>query len=210
MDLVAGRYPLYNTEWALDGQPNPPYRQSISRGDIATGNGGAALAAASGVMAVVPVVCHPGDIIGAIQLMVGTIAGTPTHSWVALYTGVTSSATLIGQSADVVGGMTLGVNKFTFSALPYLVGGFPGTPQGAGQAASGPSGGPVVLGVGIMNAQTTAPKLDGMLGSSGYVIGNQLPMIQTVGSGLTTTAPATLAGIATSTGVVPYVALTRS
>lgn len=204
MPLVAGRYPAFAYEWALDGQPNPPYRQSISRADIATGNGGAALAATTGVMAVVPLICQPGDVVSAIGVIVGTAAATPTHSWVALYTGVTSAATLIWQSADVTTGIPAGAQKFALSAgatIPaggsYLAGGTPGS--------SGSSGGPVVLGVGIMFAAATMPKFDGMLGSSGFSFTGQVPLIQTAGSALAATAPATLSGIAASNGPVPYV-----
>jgi hypothetical protein len=210
MDIVAGKYPLFFEEWALDGQPSQPYRQTISRRDIlATG-----VQLTQATLYVFAVVCQPGDIIGAVNLGVKTATATPTHGWAALYTGVGATATLITQATDDTSGFhgSGASQKFTL-ATPYLVGGFPGTPQGAGQAASGLSGGPVVLGLALYNSGATGATLDGMTGSSvagGVIVTGQVPMASSVALAATATAPATLAGITAATIGVPYAVLSRS
>ena len=209
-DLVAGKYPLFFEEWALDGNPSQPYRQTISRRDIlATG-----VQLTSATLFVFPVVCQPGDIIGAVNIGVKTASATPTHGWAALYTGLGTSATLITQSADDTSGFhgSGASQKFTFTT-PYQVGGFPGTPQGAGAAASGTSGAPVVLGLALYNSATTGATLDGMTGSSvagAVIVTGQVPMAVSVSLSATATAPSTLAGVTAATIGVPYAALSRS
>jgi hypothetical protein len=105
--------------------------------------------------------------------------------------------------------------KFTLPT-PYLVGGVAGTPQGAAYTA-GPSG-PAVLGVAVFfTATTSIPTLDASTGGNQSTIAGllpgQLPLVAKAGSGLTTTAPATLTGLAspsTATFGIPYVVLSRS
>ena len=216
MDLAGGHFPQYNPDWVLDGSPSPDYRANMSRSAFSTGSGGATIAAGTGVMLVVPVVCMPGDVITAINVLLDTAAATQTHAFAALYTGITSSATLIyqstdeGSTADSAGALSysLGSGATTPAGGSYLVGGTGGTPQGA--AYTGTAGGkPIVLGVGLMWAASTMPKFAGALGSGANVFKNQLALAYTAGSSLTTAAPATLSGIAAKAGPVPYVALTR-
>jgi hypothetical protein len=151
MPLVAGRYPTANEEWMLDGQPSPPYRRTISRGDITVST----ISIASTAMTVYPIVAQPGDIFGAVSLLVKTATATPSHSWAALYSGVGATATLLTQSADVTGGWAVNAQKVSF-ANPYLVGSPPG---GTGTT------GPVVLGLALY-ASGGATVFDGMAGSA--------------------------------------------
>lgn len=206
-DLASGRYPDSYEEWLLDGSPLPPYRQSISRRDITVSN----ISIASTKLNVFPIVCQPGDIIGAVSLLVATATGTPSHSWVALYTGVGATATLIAQSADATGGFTANALKLALgTGAPYLVGGSPGTAQGSANT-GGPSG-PVILGLGIY-ASGGATVYDGMAGSAiagAVAITGQVPLVSQLTIAATATAPATLAGIAAVVAGVPYIALSRS
>lgn len=220
MDLAAGHYPLSYYEWLLDGQPAQPYRCSISRGDVTTGTSGfspaAAVTNAAGAMYIVAVPVEQGDVIGAISVGVAAAAVGPTHAWAALYNGMSSTATLIGQSTDTTStAIGAGALKFTLPT-PWVVGGGFGTPQGSAYT-GGPSG-PAVYGVALFfTASTSIPTLDAMTGGnvstvSGLLSG-QLPLVAKAGSGLTGTAPATLSGLATpstSTYGVPYVVLSRS
>lgn len=210
MPLIAGRYPIFSEEWALDGQPTPPYRQSISRRDIVS----TGVTMTTATLYVFPVVCQPGDIIGAVNIGVKTASATPTHGWAALYTGLAAAATLISQSADNVNGFTAtgAAQKFSL-ATPYLVGGIPGTPQGAGAAAVGTSGAPIVLGVALYNSATTGGVLDGMSGSNvagAVIVTGQVPFCVSVALAATATAPATLAGVTAAVQGVPYIALSKS
>jgi len=209
-DLVAGHYPLFNEEWALDGFPSQPYRQTISRRDIlSTG-----VLLTSATLFVFPLVCQPGDIIGAINIGVKTATATGTHGWAALYTSTAATATLITQSVDDTSGFHgSGASQKLTLGTPYLVGGFPGTPQGASQAASGPSGQAVVLGLVLYNSGATGATLDGMTGSSvagGVLVTGQVPMASSVALSATATAPATLSGVTAATIGVPYAAASRS
>jgi hypothetical protein len=203
MPLVAGRYPVANEEWMLDGQPFPPYRQSISRRDIlSTG-----VTPTVNTVCVYPVVFQAGDIIGAISVGVKTAtAATASHGWAALYTGLTTASTLIVQSADSTSGFTPsnGAQKFTLTT-PFLVGGSPGS--------TGTTG-PVVLGVALYNSSSGAGgALDGMSGSSvagAVMLTGQLPFFFSVALSATATAPANLAGAAAATGGVPYIVCSKS
>ena len=210
-DLIAGRYPIFEEEWALDGSPLPPFRRSMSRRDIVT-NG----TLTSATVYVVAVVCQPGDIIGAVNIAVNTATATPTHGWAALYTGVTAASTLIAQSADNTSGFTStgAAQKFTLAST-VLVGGSPsGVAQGApSSAAPTTSGAPVVLGVALYNSGATGGKLDGMTGGSinGQVVATgQVPLIGSFSLAATATAPANLTGISSISGFLPYVCLSKS
>lgn len=219
-DLVQGHYPLNYYEYQLDGSPATPYRSSISRGDITTGTTGfspaAAATNAAGAMYLVAVPCEQGDVIGAISVGVVAAAVAPTHAWAALFTSMSSSGALITQSVDTAAAaIGAGALKFTLPA-PYVVGGAPGTPQGAAYTA-GPSG-PAVLAIGLFfTASTSIPTLDAMTGGNQSTIGGllpgQIPLVAKAGSALTGAAPATLTGLATpstATFGIPYVVLSRS
>lgn len=206
-DLASGRYPDSEQEWLLDGQPYPPYRRTISRGDICS----SAISLASATLYVFPVPCQAGDVIGAITALVKTATGTPTHSWAALYSGVTATSTLLAQSADVPGGWPGAAAKVLLQT-PVLVGGNPGTPQGSGAASPG-TGGPAVLGLALY-ASGGATVFDGMIGSTavagGVAISGQLSLANSVALAATATAPSTLAGLAAASIGIPYVVLSRS
>lgn len=208
-DLASGRYPDSEEEWLLDGSPFPPYRRTISRRDIATGATGLALTQAQLFVYAVPV--QVGDIFNFVTTLVKTATATPTHSWVALYNGVSATASLLAQSADAPGGFAVGTNKLQLASAVANIGTV-GTPQGAGQPAIVPNG-PAVWGVALYNSGATGAVLDGMPG--GQVAGEiavtgQLPFVSQVALAATATAPATLAGIAAVVGTgVPYVLLSR-
>jgi hypothetical protein len=202
-DLVSGRYPDTFEEWMLDGKPSQPYRTTISRRDIlSTG-----VTPTVNAVCVYPVVVQQGDVIGAISIGVKTAtAATASHGWAALYTGLTTSATLLFQSADDTSGFhgSGALQKFTLTSS-YTVGTDPGTTG---------TNGPVVLGVALYNSSSGAGgALDGMTGSSvagGILITGQVPMAFSAALAATATAPANLSGFTALTGGVPYIALSRS
>jgi hypothetical protein len=213
-DLVSGRYPDYFNEWLLDGQPSPPYRQSISRGDI---TGAAVTGAATQVPYVTAVCAEPGDVFGYVSFGIGTLAGTAGNtSFVVVYSAMptaSGAATVLGVSATTT--FTAGANKIALTA-PVTVAGTLYTPQGSAPASL--QNGPVVLGVAIVEAwTTTGSQFDCMSGGKSAFKGlltGQVPLatqLPTLGgtppavgssSGTTITAP--------STGVLPYVVLSRT
>lgn len=213
-DLVSGRYPDYYNEWLLDGQPNPPYRASISRGDITTA---AVTGAATQVPYITAVCAEPGDVFNYVSFGIGTLAGTAGNtSFVVVYSTMptaSAAATVVGVSATTT--FVLGANKIALSA-PVVVAGTTYTPQGSAPASL--QNGPVALGVAIVEAwTTTGSQFDGMTGGAAAfkgLIGSQIPLatkLPTLGgtppalgasSGTTVTAP--------STGFLPYVVLSRT
>ncbi|WP_152646243.1 hypothetical protein [Streptacidiphilus albus] len=214
MDMPGGRYPDYEQEWLLDGQPASQYRRSISRGDI---NTTAVTGAATQVPYVVAVPAQIGDVINFVTFGIGTLAGTAgSTSFVVVYSAMPTSsaaATVLGVSAATT--FTAGANKIALAAPVSLVPTV-GTPQNA--AAQTNNQGPLVLGVAIVETwTTTGSQFDAMAGGSSAFKGlltGQLPLVTklptlggtppTVGtsSGTTVTAPAT--------GLVPYVVLSRT
>jgi hypothetical protein len=210
MPLVAGRYTTFEEEWLLDGSPNPPYRRTISRRDIASGSTGLALTQAQLFVYAVPV--QPGDQFSFLTILTKTATATPTHSWAALYNGTGTAATLLAQTPDVVGGFPAGASKLQLASVVSNLGTL-GVPQGPGAAAITP-GGPAVWGVALYNSGATGAVLDGMPG--GQVAGEiavtgQVPLVSQVALAATATAPANLAGIAAVVGTgTPYVLLSRN
>src|SRR5579859_4053376 len=126
-DLTEGRYAYAEEEWLLDGQPNPPYRRTISRRDIASGSTGLALTQAQLFVYAIPV--QAGDIFSFVSILAKTATATPTHSWAAMYNGTGATAALLAQSADATGGFAAGANKLQLAATVSNVGTV-GTPQG--------------------------------------------------------------------------------
>lgn len=202
-DFVSGRYPDTFEEWMLDGKPAQPYRTTISRRDIlSTG-----VTPTVNAVCVYPIVVQQGDIIGAVSIGVKTAtAATASHGWAALYTGLTTSATLLVQSADDTSGFhgSGALQKFTLTSA-YTVGANPGSTG---------TDGPIVLGVALYNSSSGAGgALDGMTGSSvagGVLVSGQVPMAFSAALAATATAPANLSGFTALTGGVPYIALSRS
>lgn len=177
--------------WLLDGKPAQPYRSNFSR---RTPMFATALATATGTGYMVPVPVQQGDVITSITIGVKTASATPAHGWAALYTGLTTADTLIGQSADNTSGFTASASAQTFTlTTPHLVGSDPG-----GTGASGP----LVLGVLLYNEATTGGFIDAQtVGSEavagGVYITGQLPLLFTKASmSAGATAPATLSGFA--------------
>lgn len=221
MDLVEGRYPGYEEEWVLDGQPYPPNRRTISRRDIMTGTSG--ISGTGGTtLAVYAVAVQPGDIFGAVSFVVQAAGATLTHSWVALYNGVATGAALLAQTADntTATGWSTGLQHLPLVAASASVPpgnvAQPGTPQGL---AGGPGQWPIVpfaaavYGIAVYQAGTTANKLDGMAGGSlaGEVTYTGQPPLLTTGTlAATATAPAVLPTMAAAIGGIPYLVLSRS
>lgn len=212
-DLVSGRYPDYFNEWLLDGQPNPPYRQSISRGDIT----GAAVTGAASTNAYVTAVCaEPGDVFNYVSFGIGTLAGTAgSTSFVVVYSAMPTSsaaATVLGVSATTT--FTAGANKIALTA-PVTVAGTLYTPQGSAPAST--NNGPVVLGVAIVETwTTTGSQFDCMSGGKAAFKGlltGQVPLAQVSSGAVSGVAVGSSSGTGWSnptTGVLPYVILSRS
>lgn len=197
-DFSSGRYPDYNPEWLLDGQPASPNRASIPRTAI---TGAAVTGALTTVPYVTAVPVMPGDVFGFVSFTIDTLAGTPgAGSFVVVYAAVPTAAAaalVVGVSATAT--FVLGANKIALSSL----------------VAVGSS--PLVYGVAICEAwTTTGSQFEGVTGAAtafkGQLTG-QLPLATklpaagappTVGSssGITITAPAS--------GYLPYVVLSRT
>lgn len=214
MDLAGGHYADYDEEWLFDGQPTAPYRRSISRRDI---TGAAVTGAATQVPYLVAVPAQAGDVFNYVSFAIGTLAGTAGNSsFVVVYSGMptsTNNVTVLGVSATTT--FVAGNNKIALSSQVALTPTI-GTPQNAVGSTLG--AGPIVLGVAIVEAwTTTASQFDCASGAKAAfkgIVGSQIPLATqlptlggtppTVGStsGTTVTAP--------STGVLPYVVLSRS
>jgi hypothetical protein len=208
-DLASGRYPDSEEEWLLDGQPVPPYRRTINRRDIATGSTGIALTQANLFVYAIPV--QAGDIFQFVSLLVKTATATPTHSWVALYNGMSTSASLLAQSTDATGGFAAGANKIQLASVVSNVGTV-GTPQGPSTPAIVAQG-PAVWGVALYNSGATGAVIDGMPGGNvagAIALTGQLPLAMSAALAATATAPATLAGLTALAGATPYIVLSRN
>ena len=214
MDLAGGKYPDYETEWLFDGSPQSPYRRSISRGDI---NTTAVTGAATQIPYVVAVPAQIGDVINFVSFGIGALSAAPgATSFVVVYSAMptaSAAATVLGVSAVTT--FIAGPNKIPLTASVALAPTI-GTPQGSVGSTIG--SGPLVLGVAIVEAWGTgASTFDAMAGGAAAFKGlltGQIPLVTklpTLGgtppavgssSGITITAP--------TTGLVPYVVLSRS
>ena len=210
-DLGQGRYPFAEEEWILDGMPNPPYRRTISRRDIA-----ASFVMPSTILNVFAVPVQAGDIFNYVSFLTGTAGATLTHSWVAVYNGVGTGAALLAQVADntTATGWAATAQKLLLAAAVSDVA-QPGTPQGpAGGPGSWPltAAGPAVWGIAVYQAGTTGNTFDGMPSSAvaGAVALAGQPSFYSTGTlSATGTAPAVLPAMAAAVGKVPYLALSR-
>lgn len=201
MDLPGGRYPNYNPNWILQGQPAAPLVQNMSVFDVNTGAAGAALTSGTGVMSVFPVVVQPGDVLTGFDLILATAAGTQTNAFVAVYSGILAASTLIYQSTAE------GSSADSAGTLTYSLGTGATTPTGGIYAPA--AGLPVVIGVGLCWTASTMPKWDGTLGGSGAIAYSELQPVYTCGSALGGTAPSTLSGIAAGKGPVPRIVFAK-
>lgn len=155
--------------------------------DSASDTGQVALA--TGVMTSVPIYLVAGDVVTNLSVRSGaTAAGTPTNYWLALYSDASTPA-LLAQTADQTStAWAANTTKTLALASPYTV------------LRTG------VYWVGIMVAATTPPTLLGCVSAPAIVTGER-NLSQSSGSGLTTTAPATIA-TPTAKSFVPYVVVT--
>jgi hypothetical protein len=212
-DLVAGRYPLSEEEWLLDGGPLPPNRRTIQRRDITAT---VVMGSTGGILNVFAVPVQAGDVFNFVSFASAVVGGTLTHSWAAVYNGVGTGAALFGQTADTTGatGWSTGLQHLALTA-PATDVAQPGTPQGA---AGGPGSWSIVAaaaavwGVAIYQAGTTGNTLDGMAG--GFVNGEvlvtgQVPMASQATLAATATAPAVLPTMAAVKLGVPYLVLSK-
>jgi hypothetical protein len=216
-DLVAGRYPVSEEEWLLDGSPVPPYRRTVSRRDIASGSAGLTVGTTQ-VLSVFPVPVQAGDIFNFASFLIAVAGATLAHSWVAIYNGTATGAALLAQVTDntTATGWAVGAQKLTLTSTINDIG-QPGTPQG-------PPGGPgswsltaaapALWGIGIYQSGTTLNKFDAMPGSGAangaVAVAGQAPMATfSAGLGAIATAPAVLPTMTPANGPVPYVLLSR-
>lgn len=126
-DLVGGSYPLKYNLTKLLGAFNATQSNIAARTNLEWPIGSLQDAAASLVTANITLVAVPveyGDVITAIDVLVGaTAAGTPTRSFAALYSGVATTAALVGaQSADTTTTAIPASTTLTYKlGAPYVV-----------------------------------------------------------------------------------------
>jgi hypothetical protein len=208
-DLAAGRYPDSEEEWLLDGMPIPPYRRTISRRDIVAS---AAFIPTVTTLNVYAVPVQQGDVFNFVSFLVKTAGGTLTHSWVAVYNGVTTGAGLLAQVADntTATGWAIGSQKLQLASTISNIGTV-GTPQGPSTPVISPQG-PAVWGIAFYQAGTTGDTVDGMSSSAvagAVAVTSQVPFYSTGTLAATGVAPAVLPTMAAAVGGIPYLLLSR-
>ncbi|MET8624540.1 hypothetical protein ABZW30_12415 [Kitasatospora sp. NPDC004669] len=175
MPLVNGRYGPKNPSWLLAGQPAGLNRENIPRPLVL--NDSAIMT--SGIMLATALPLYAGDTVTSLTFASGaTAAGTPTNWWVALY-DTAATPNLLGQSADQ---LTAAWAATTSKTLP-LSSPVQITQTGIYYAA-------------LMVKATTPPSLVGLATLTGAVTGmvtGDKTLTTVSGSGLTGTAPATIA-----------------
>lgn len=125
-DLVSGRFPVtYPFAKALGLASNNAQSNMTPRSNLEylgfSGLADTAAALTSGTVTLVPIGVEIGDLIQYVDVLTGaTAAGTPTHSWAALYN---SAGALLGaQSVDGAAGAIAASARFTFTlAQKYIV-----------------------------------------------------------------------------------------
>jgi len=187
-DLVSGGYPLANPFASLGLAANAVQSNIVARSNLQYGILGslqdAAAALVSGNLTYVPVPVNVGDAISTVTVQVGaTAASTPTHSWAALYSGVLTTAKILGsQSADGATTAIAASSQLAFTlGAKYII-----------QPADAPYG--YIL-VGISATASTVPSL--MSGTVPTAIqkawSTNVPLIgATYSSALGATAPASI------------------
>lgn len=175
---------------AIPSSPSTFYRANLPRfGNYDSASDSGSVALTTQVMTAAAVKLVAGDVITNVSYFVGTTAaGTPTNSWVALYSNAATPA-LLSQSADATSGALAAFTKQTIAL-------------GAAQTITKTG----IYWVAIMSKATTVPTLLGQLAIPPIVTG-EINLAVTSGAALTTTAPATLAS-PTVSRFVPYVVLT--
>lgn len=147
----------------------------------------------TGVMLSTAIVLFAGDVVTSITFRSGaTAAATPSNWWFALYSNAATPA-LLGQTADqTTTAWGTHTNMTLALASPVTI-----TEDGVYYAS-------------VMVAAGTPPTFSGTstatAGAAGAIVTGQKQLSYTSGSGLTTTAPATIATPA-NVGSQPYVAI---
>jgi hypothetical protein len=191
LGLFGGVYRDALVPFATDGKtPNSAFtRVNLPRFgnyDSASDSGSPALT--TQIMTAVPVFLASGETVTNVSYFVGTTAaGTPTNSWVALYSNAAVPA-LLAQSTDATTGAIAAFTKNTVALA---------TAQTVSKSD--------VYWVAIMIKATTVPTLLGSIGIPPIASGER-NLAVTSGSALTTTAPATLA-TPTVQRFVPFIEL---
>lgn len=182
------RYPgTYAPDWLLEGSPSGPRAQNMSPFDINAD----LTALTTQVLTSVAVPVQPGELVTNVTFKSGaTAADTPTNWWFALYG---ADGALLAQSADQ---LTTAWAANTVKTLALA------TSQRVTAAG--------VLYAAAMVKATTPPTLIGaslaLAGAAASILSSKV-LAQTSGSGLTTTAPATIA-TPTTVATVPFCVLT--
>jgi hypothetical protein len=206
---MEGRYPDFHEDYLLDGQPasGHAYRTNFGRRVPLVAAG---LTATADTGYVVPIVVQQGDLISKVTIGVKTAtSSTPTAGFAALFTGLTTAATLITGAAsanDTSGFHGSGAAQTFTLATPYQVGGAEGTTG---------TNGPLVLGVMLYNNGGAGGVIDAYSVGSEAVAGGvyltgQIPLLFTKASlGSLTAPPSTLSGFAAAAAgfVCPLVIL---
>lgn len=176
MDLVGGNYPVKSPDWLLAGGAHGSQipRANMSRWDTVSDTA----ALTTQVMTACAVPLQAGDVITKVAFKVGgTAAVTPTNWWVALYD---PNGNLLQQSADQLTA-AIAADATIDLALAAAVGiSAPGIYFAAIMVKAGTV--PTLLGATLARAA-----------ASTGVFAADKPLSRTSGSGLTTTAPATIA-----------------
>lgn len=129
-DLVGGSYPLtYSFRKSLglaanSNQGNIAPRCNLEFPQLGGDLTDAAASLVSGKLTLVAIPVEYGDEISNVSIAVGaTAAGTPTHQWAAVYSGVLTAAKLQGaQSVDGTTGAIAASGLFTFAlATPVII-----------------------------------------------------------------------------------------
>jgi hypothetical protein len=192
MPLIRGHYSVTNPTWLGNGSPSGMFRENLPLGRLMLASNLSALT--TQVMTSTWLPLETGDIVTSLTFLSGgTAAGTPTNWWFALYDTQATPA-LIAQTADqLTAAWAANTAKTLALSAPYLV------PKAGVYQAS------------IMMKATTPVTLAGLTlenaAAAGAIVSGQLPLAQTSGSSLTTTAPGTIA-TPTTVATIPYVIAT--
>lgn len=187
---LGGHYPVTDAAWLLNGSPAGMFRTNLDRRYVTSNLS----ALTTQVMLSAAVYLEAGETVTNLTFLSGaTAAGTPTNWWFALHSSAATPA-LLGQSADQTSTAWAANTAATLAlATPYAV-----TATGIYYAS-------------VMVKATTPPTLAGVTlenaAAAGAVVAGQKILAQTSGSGLTTTAPATITS-ATTVATIPYVIIT--
>lgn len=126
-DLVGAHYPEQYLFDSILGQQRNATQGNIpvysNRATIGTGFTDASASLVTGDMCVVAIPVDIGVAITKVSMFVGnTAASTPTHSWAALYSGVLTTAKILGtQSTDGTTTAMPAKTRFDFTVASYTI-----------------------------------------------------------------------------------------